>query len=71
MFGDFNGQIKLCAKPKFKFISATDVNSLLNKKFFTYIKSTLCFLIVATACRIDERKFASFFFWTLIAAICS
>ena len=25
MFGDFNDQIDLCAKQKFKFLSATDV----------------------------------------------
>ena len=31
---------------------------------FTYIKYALCFFfkIVATVCRIDERKFASFSF---------
>ena len=28
-------------------------------------------MIVATACRIDERKFVGFFFWTWFAAICS
>ena len=30
-----------------------------------------CFMIVATACRVDERKFVCFFFWTCFMDICS
>ena len=28
-----------------------------------------CFMIVATACRVDERKFVGFFFWMWFATI--
>ena len=33
-----------------------------NKVVLTYIKFIAGFMIVATACRVDERKFVGFFF---------
>ena len=46
----------------FKGVCMFMLTESVNKSFLHYIKFMPCFMIVTTACRIDERKFVGFFF---------
>ena len=46
----------------FKDVCMFMLTESVNKSVLTYIKFMSCFMIVATACCVDERKFVRFFF---------